>query len=336
MFWIYSLTRVLERSRNLNRDEVVLKLGDGKAVAAEAVGIVHLAVSDQVRKELKDYYYVPSMIKNIISIWLLDNVRFEFMINKSCFYLMKSGSSHLLGKLHNGLYILQQHDLIMIAQNKHKMDNQENTQIWYARLGHISQDRIRRLIDSKSLEIDDLDHLQACNSCLKGKITKKPFVGQSTLVNDLLDLIHSEVCGPLNTQARGGFSYFITFINDHSQYGYVYIMRFMGYPKKTVGYYFYDPSEQKVFVSPNAVFLEKGCPTDTRCEELLIEESSEATTQMDAVTSIAPIVPTNDIPILRMSTRVSQQSEGYGFLSLTGQLDNDPKTCGEAKSDINS
>ncbi|KAL0294476.1 UNVERIFIED_CONTAM: hypothetical protein Sradi_6885700 [Sesamum radiatum] len=41
--------QVLERSRKLSRDEVVLKLGDGKAVAAEAVGIVYLVVSDQVR-----------------------------------------------------------------------------------------------------------------------------------------------------------------------------------------------------------------------------------------------------------------------------------------------
>ncbi|KAK4382398.1 Retrovirus-related Pol polyprotein from transposon TNT 1-94 [Sesamum angolense] len=135
-------------------------------------------------------------------------------------------------------------------------------------------------------------------------MTKKPFVGQSTLASGLLDLIHSNVCGPLNTQARGGFSYFITFINDHSRYGYVYLMwcksetfgifkefrlevetklvaklnlfdrsrcafkdcgpdaildmaRFVGYPKETVGYYFYDPSEQKVFVLRNAVFLKK-------------------------------------------------------------------------------
>ncbi|KAL0285850.1 UNVERIFIED_CONTAM: Transposon Ty1-BL Gag-Pol polyprotein [Sesamum angustifolium] len=33
-------------------------------------------------------------------------------------------------------------------------------------------------------------------------------------------------CGPLNTQAKGGFSYFITFTDDHSRYGYVYLMRY--------------------------------------------------------------------------------------------------------------
>ncbi|KAK4404363.1 hypothetical protein Sango_0804900 [Sesamum angolense] len=181
--------KVLQRSRKLSKDEVVLRLGDGKAIAAEAVGIINLVISDRVRLELKDCYFVPSMIKNIISIPLLDNAGFEFLINKNCFYLMKDGSSHLLGKLNNGLYILQRSDWIMAAQNKHKLDNLENAQIWHARLGHISQDRMKRLVDSKSLEIDNLNNLPACDSYLKGKMTRKAFVGQSTLANGLLDLI---------------------------------------------------------------------------------------------------------------------------------------------------
>ncbi|KAL0309055.1 UNVERIFIED_CONTAM: hypothetical protein Sradi_5847800 [Sesamum radiatum] len=37
---------------------------------------------------------------------------------------------------------------------------------------------------------------------------------------------NQDVCRPLNTQARGGFSYFITFTDDHSWYGYVYLMRY--------------------------------------------------------------------------------------------------------------
>ncbi|KAK4390407.1 hypothetical protein Sango_2104000 [Sesamum angolense] len=54
-----------------------------------------------------------------------------------------------------------------------------NLVIWHARLGHISQDRMKRLVDSKSLEIDNMDNLPACESYLKGKMTRKPFVGQS-------------------------------------------------------------------------------------------------------------------------------------------------------------
>ncbi|KAL0455125.1 UNVERIFIED_CONTAM: hypothetical protein Slati_0851700 [Sesamum latifolium] len=57
-------------------------------------------------------------------------------------------------------------------------------------------------------------------------MTKKPFVGQSAIANGLLDLVHTDVCGPLSVPARGGFSYFITFTDDHSRYDYVYLMRY--------------------------------------------------------------------------------------------------------------
>ncbi|KAL0420793.1 UNVERIFIED_CONTAM: hypothetical protein Slati_3102200 [Sesamum latifolium] len=57
-------------------------------------------------------------------------------------------------------------------------------------------------------------------------MAKKPFVGQSTLANGLLNLIHTDVFGPLNTSTRGGYSYFITFTDDHSRYGYVYPIKY--------------------------------------------------------------------------------------------------------------
>ena len=41
----------------------------------------------------------------------------------------------------------------------------------------------------------------------------------------MLELIHKDVCGPISTQAKGGYEYFITFIDDSSRYGYVYLMR---------------------------------------------------------------------------------------------------------------
>ncbi|KAK8656122.1 hypothetical protein V6N13_108681 [Hibiscus sabdariffa] len=56
-------------------------------------------------------------------------------------------------------------------------------------------------------------------------MTKAPFNGKGERASDLLGLIHSDVCGPMNTQAIGGFHYFITFIDDFSRYGYIYLMR---------------------------------------------------------------------------------------------------------------
>ncbi|KAL0449564.1 UNVERIFIED_CONTAM: hypothetical protein Slati_1512800 [Sesamum latifolium] len=113
------------------------------------------------------------------------------------------------------------------------------------------------------------------------------------------------------------------------------LCRFIGYPKETVGYYFYDPIEQKIFISRNAVFLEKDFLSDNRRDEVLIEESS-GEPHHDSTTSFEPTVHTDGVPVLRRSTRESRIPERYGFMGLTSQLDNDPKTYGEAMSDIDS
>ncbi|KAL4367551.1 hypothetical protein GQ457_05G023190 [Hibiscus cannabinus] len=52
-----------------------------------------------------------------------------------------------------------------------------------------------------------------------------PFSGKGERASDLLGLIHSDVCGPMNTKAGGGYQYFITFTDDFSWYGYIYLMR---------------------------------------------------------------------------------------------------------------
>ncbi|KAL0427346.1 UNVERIFIED_CONTAM: hypothetical protein Slati_2909400 [Sesamum latifolium] len=51
--------QVLERSRRLSKDEMILRLGDRKVVAAEAVGSLRLVVSNHIRIDLKDCYFVP-------------------------------------------------------------------------------------------------------------------------------------------------------------------------------------------------------------------------------------------------------------------------------------
>ncbi|KAK8990902.1 hypothetical protein V6N11_028858 [Hibiscus sabdariffa] len=56
-------------------------------------------------------------------------------------------------------------------------------------------------------------------------MTKAFFSGKGERASDLLALIHSDVYGPMNTQARGGYQYFITFTDDFSRYGYIYLMR---------------------------------------------------------------------------------------------------------------
>ena len=43
--------------------------------------------------------------------------------------------------------------------------------------------------------------------------------------NDLLEIIHTDVCSPMSVEARGGYRYLLTFTDDLSRYGYIYLMK---------------------------------------------------------------------------------------------------------------
>ena len=111
------------------------------------------------------------------------------------------------------------------ANRKCKRDDINNTLLWHCRLGHISEARINKLYKEKFFDPFDYESLETCESCLMGKMTKIPFSGHGERTNELLGLVHMDVCGPMTTQARGGYSYFITFTDDLSRFGYVYLMK---------------------------------------------------------------------------------------------------------------
>ena len=75
------------------------------------------------------------------------------------------------------------------------------------------------------LEIDDCESLPTCESCLLGKMTKSPFKKKDEKASDVLGLIHTDVCGPMNISVRGGYYYFIIFTDNLSRYGFVYLMK---------------------------------------------------------------------------------------------------------------
>src|SRR4051812_44943441 len=58
-----------------------------------------------------------------------------------------------------------------------------------------------------------------------GKMTKNPFSGMMERATDLLEIIHTDVCGPMSVASRGGYRYVLTFTDDLSRYGYIYFMK---------------------------------------------------------------------------------------------------------------
>ena len=75
------------------------------------------------------------------------------------------------------------------------------------------------------LQSFDFESFDKCEACLMGKLTRTPFTGHVERATDLLEIIHSDVCGPMSVPARGGYLYFVTFTDDLSRYGYIYLMK---------------------------------------------------------------------------------------------------------------
>ncbi|KAK1591798.1 hypothetical protein Q3G72_013860 [Acer saccharum] len=329
---------------------------------------------------------------------------------------------------------------------------------------------IKRLVCDGPLSDLKVDDLPTCESCLEGKMTKRTFSAKGARATECLGLIHTDVCGPMSIQARGGYEYFITFTDDYSRFGYVYLMRhksdafdmfkafkaeqylidngivsqfsapgtpqqngvaerrnrtlldmvrsmlsystlpisfwgyalqtaiyilndvpsksipktphelwtgrkpslqhlrifgcpahvlkgkiekmesrsetciFVGYPKETKGYYFYSPSDLKVFVSTNAKFLEKDYMNDFVPRSRIVLNEMSGDTIPREVTQPNPIVssdPTQDQQptIPRRSGRVRTQPERYiGLGESVENLpdDDDPYTYKEAMEDVDS
>ena len=216
----------LQRSRGLAKGEVDLRVGNGARVAALAVGIYNLTLPSGLIIQLENCFYVPAISRNIISVSCLDKLGFSFIIKNNCCSIYLNDIFYATAQMSNGLYILDLEMPIYNIDTKRIKPNELNpTYLWHCRLGHINEKRISKLHKDGLLDSFDYESFETCRSCLLGKMTKTPFTGKGERASDLLALIHTDVCGPLNTHARGGFQYFITFTDDYSRYGYVYLMK---------------------------------------------------------------------------------------------------------------
>nr|GEV24236.1 hypothetical protein [Tanacetum cinerariifolium] len=131
----------------------------------------------------------------------------------------------------NGIYDIDMHDLvpndnsIYNVSTKRVKHNLDSTYRWHCRLAHISKKRIEKLQQEGLLKSTYDELFDQCVSCLSGKMTRKSFPHRPKRATNLPGIIHTDVCGPLRHVSRQDASYFITFMDDNSRYGYVYLLK---------------------------------------------------------------------------------------------------------------
>ncbi len=213
-------------TKRLSEGEFTFRWGNGATVSAQSIGTVKLVFANNV-------YYVPTFGKNLISVARLIEQGLSLNFNKGIDIIRNNcliTTAHII----NNLFVAKP-NVPMIFDTEVNSDSQRDskrlrldrtnlTYLWHLRLGHISLDRIKRLVKDGPLHTLHVESLPTCESCIEGKMTKRPFSAKGERANECLQIVHTDVCGSLNIQAREGYEYFVTFIDDFSRFGIVYLM----------------------------------------------------------------------------------------------------------------
>jgi len=101
--------------------------------------------------------------------------------------------------------------------------NENSTTLWHKHLGHISKQRIQRLMSDEILEPLDLSNFEVCVKCIKVKKKTNMRKLGAERAKYILEQVHTNICGPFPTPSWNGQQYFILFIDDYSRYGYLYL-----------------------------------------------------------------------------------------------------------------
>ncbi|KAA0059177.1 integrase [Cucumis melo var. makuwa] len=101
------------------------------------------------------------------------------------------------------------------------MRKNETTDLWHARLGHVSYSKLKTIINKsmlKGLPQLDIREDMVCACCKYGKAHQLPFKESKFRAKQPLELVHSNVFGPVKQSSIGGMRYMVTFIDDFSKY----------------------------------------------------------------------------------------------------------------------
>ena len=93
----------------------------------------------------------------------------------------------------------------IIDAKRCKVDNDSATYLWHCRLGHIGVKRMKKLHADGLLKSLGYQSFDTCETCLMGKMTKTLLSGTMERANDLLEIIHTDVCGSISVEARGWY-----------------------------------------------------------------------------------------------------------------------------------
>lgn len=225
--------RYFENSKTL-KNPVNVHLGDNRIVKATKIGnvVCYFDASGKKNKvNIKNVFFVKDMHSNLISYSkITDNNKTVSERNTSKIIDKFGNLTAIAFKINNLYYIkgnLKYENKFVNIANK-QVDNMSLKEKWHRILGHVNFKYLEILIKNKLLngmprEIEN--EFMKCKTCIESKMHNVPFKNNRSKAQEILEIVHTDVCGPFSTTGFKGEKYFISFIDDYSKIARVYVMK---------------------------------------------------------------------------------------------------------------
>jgi Integrase core domain/GAG-pre-integrase domain len=123
------------------------------------------------------------------------------------------------------LYILKLNLVRLVCL---KTSIKADSQLWHTRYGHINFQSLKKL--SQGNMVEELLEIECkegvCRGCMIGKQRRSPFPDETSFrANEVLELIHRDLCGLIKPTTPTGNKYFLLLVDDFSRYMWIQLMK---------------------------------------------------------------------------------------------------------------
>jgi hypothetical protein len=201
-----------------------VKVGNGDFVEVKGSGVIAVQTSTGI-KHIPDVLYVPEIDQNLISVGQLLEKKHSLMFKENaCTILDENGKELMTVQMKDRSFPINWRNVTRQAC----LAEESKTTLWHKRFGHASHTSLTQMYDFNLVESMPkiIDESCVCDVCQLGKQTRLPFPkNQSRRAVDKLELVHSDVCGPMKVTTLNGSRYFILFIDDLTRMCWVYFLK---------------------------------------------------------------------------------------------------------------
>lgn len=154
---------------------------------------------------------------------------FSFILTFAFFQDLSSGKVKEIGRLEDGLYLLNQnfdqtaHDTKLTTNNTQSSYNKIDINLWHKRFGHVSTVMLNKILPTKIETITRV--LNKCFVCPRAKQIRFPFPESTIKSSSSFDMVDMDIEGPYKTPTVDGNKYFLTIVDDYTRMSWMFLLK---------------------------------------------------------------------------------------------------------------